>query len=576
MDSTRGILLEEVTARVVPKGRRLGLVIGIDAYAVDSGIPPLRAAVADAQAIHRVMVDPECGCFPDSHAVMLTDEQATDTNIRIALERLRKDATPEDEVWFFYAGHALIVDGEHRLLPVNARRDYLDATSVDFPSLFRKVRCRRKIVFLDCCHAGATDTSTRNVHDVDDVLRNYDASGTITYCSSDGDQKSVELEEQGHGAFTYWLEKGLRGAADVDGTGVVTSDELWKYVSSHVERDAQRLTGLVQTPRLKLDSSGSFALSVNAAAVQRRAEARSLAESARRAEEERVEMDVASLRQLLGDDDVLDLTTDEVKAARNLLRNHASDSVAQGISRALGVFRSSGDRAATVFLVRGALSSMQEPKSITAEVERRVRQRLADENERRSGTVPAAVVDTPTPSRVEKGTTSARSGGAATPLSSSEAAGDVVRTSGERVPDTTTTERERDPAEATGREVTRPTRLAPRAVVLIMIGVVLGLLEASVRQQYSAVVSILYLVLCVAPPAYVGWRASRAVEVLLVLLYAVPGAFTIKSGEYPVDVYGAMYRLDMVAALTGAALVAAFVSYAVSRFAKRWARRPRR
>ncbi len=363
MDSTRAAILEEAVARVVPQGRRLGLVIGIDAYGGESGIPPLRAAVADAKAIHAVMVDQECGRFLEEHTVMLTDEQATDTNIRIALERLRKTATSADEVWFFYAGHALIVDGEHRLLPINARREYLDATSVDFPALFNKIRCRRKIVFLDCCHAGATDTTTRNVHDVDEMLRNYHASGTITYCSSDGDQKSVELPEQGHGAFTYWLEKGLRGAADADGSGIVTSDELWRYVCEHVEHDAQRLTGRLQTPRLKLDASGSFALSVNIAALRARDEAQQKAEAEQRAKTERFDADIASLRQLLGDDDYANLSTDELKSARALLKDEPAARAAQEIVRALDSYRANQDANAAVLRIRGALVSSRPQSS---------------------------------------------------------------------------------------------------------------------------------------------------------------------------------------------------------------------
>ncbi len=395
MDSKRDVIREEAVARVVPQGRRLGLVVGIDAYRVESGIPPLRAAVADAAAIHAVMVDPQCGRFPQDLTVLLNDDQATDTNIRIALERLSKTATSADEVWFFYAGHALIVDGEHRLLPINARREYLDATSVDFPALFRKIRCRRKIVILDCCHAGATDMTTRNVHDVEEILRNYQASGTVTYCSSDGDQKSVELPEQGRGAFSYWLEKGLRGAADVDGSGIVTSDELWRYVCEHVERDALRLTGRKQTPRLKLDSTGSFALTVNIAALRAREEAQRQEEAEQRAKAERFEAHLASLRQLLGDDDYANLSTDELKAARTLLQNEPAARATQEIIRALDSFRVNKDGNAAVLQVRGVLvsarSSSNTPPGHTGvpRVEPRVPERFVNHVEKRSGRAPA-------------------------------------------------------------------------------------------------------------------------------------------------------------------------------------------
>lgn len=394
MATTRSVVLDDAVERVVPQGRRLGLVIGIDAYGADSGIPPLRAAVADARAMHAVMVDPECGRFEPALTTVLADDAATDANIRIALERLRKQVTLDDEVWFFFAGHAILVDGEHRLLPVNAQRDFLDATSVDFADLFNKIRCRRKIVFLDCCHAGASTASTRDVYDVGEVFNSYQSSGTVTYCSSDGDQKSVELQEQGHGAFTYWLQRGLRGEADADGSGVVTSDELWQYVCKHVEEDARRLTGRTQTPRLKADTSGAFALSVNMEAIRVREAERAQAEAARREALERLETDRKSLRQLLGEDDATHLGTDEVRSALKVLEGDESSRMAQLIRKALEAFRANGDGDDAVLRVRGALRATVTPPPVapasprphdTKEFERRVAMEVAA----RSGSMPA-------------------------------------------------------------------------------------------------------------------------------------------------------------------------------------------
>jgi hypothetical protein len=340
---------------VLPEGRRLGLVIGIDQYDDSAGIRRLNAAVADAQAIYAAMIDPDCGRFSAELTTLLTDHAASDSSIRIALERLRKQATPNDEVWFFFAGHALLVDGEHRLLPSNARGEYLDATSVDFPALFSKIRCRRKLVFLDCCHAGASDASTRHVHDVEEVFRSYSANGTITYCSSEGDQKSVELQEHGHGAFTYWLERGLRGEADTDGSGVVTSDELWRYVCEHVEADARRLTGRTQTPRLKADTSGAFALSINIGAVRARVSLAEQQEAARRTARAQLDADRALLRQLLGEDEHAHLSTQELKAALRVLEGDPASRTAQQLRRALEEFREQGNAEEVTLRIRGAL-----------------------------------------------------------------------------------------------------------------------------------------------------------------------------------------------------------------------------
>lgn len=383
MDVTRDAMRasESAAVRLVPEGRRLGLIIGIDTYSQE--IPPLSAAVADARIMHAAMTDPECGRFVPEHTTLLTDIEATDSRIRQELERLRKIATPADEIWFYYAGHALIVDGDHRLLPVNANREFLDATSVDFSAQFRKIQCRRKIVFLDCCHAGAADTTTRNMHDVDEVFRTYQANGTLTYCSSDGDQKSVELPEHGHGAFTYWLARGLRGEADADQSGVVTSDELWQYVCAHVEADARRLTGRTQTPRLKADTSGAFALSLNATALHRQDEQEAARVASERARAERFEEDKHLLDRLLGMDELTSLSTDEGRRAIAALKEESK--TALNIRKALDQFRSNEDATDAVLRIRGSLTSMAPRPSQTAEIERRVRAQVIQQL---SGSVP--------------------------------------------------------------------------------------------------------------------------------------------------------------------------------------------
>src|SRR5579862_1107452 len=84
--------------KVVPQGRRLGLVVGIDQYQ-DPKIPNLTAAVADAKAIYDAMVDPECGLFVPEDTVLLTNELATERNLKREMERIAEVATGKDEVY---------------------------------------------------------------------------------------------------------------------------------------------------------------------------------------------------------------------------------------------------------------------------------------------------------------------------------------------------------------------------------------------------------------------------------------------------------------------------------------------
>ena len=68
--------------------------------------------------------------------------------------------------------------------------------------------------------------------------------------SSSGDQISSWYSEVGHGLFTYYFLKGLRGAADGDHDNQITSTELFGYISEHVPYLARRLFNREQTPQL--------------------------------------------------------------------------------------------------------------------------------------------------------------------------------------------------------------------------------------------------------------------------------------------------------------------------------------
>lgn len=70
----------------------------------------------------------------------------------------------------------------------------------------------------------------------------------VVLTASDKDQISGTLDDQGHGVFTYYLLKGLEGAAKTD-SGAVTVRSLFDYLVPKVQ-DAARLHNRDQTPQL--------------------------------------------------------------------------------------------------------------------------------------------------------------------------------------------------------------------------------------------------------------------------------------------------------------------------------------
>ena len=85
------------------------------------------------------------------------------------------------------------------------------------------------------------------------------AKGRVIMTASRPSEVSLELVELGHGLFTYYLVEGLRGAADADGDGVVTLQELYTYVEQQVSRKS-RAVGGNQHPVLKGELEGQLPL----------------------------------------------------------------------------------------------------------------------------------------------------------------------------------------------------------------------------------------------------------------------------------------------------------------------------
>jgi TPR repeat protein len=234
-------------------GSRYGLVVGVEAYA-DARLN-LRCARADARVIYELMVDPDCGFFPPENVQLLLDQDATTNNVWAALASLRRRVGPADTVWVYFAGHAALQEDHAYWVTHDADIDDLYASALGgdrISDAIHRFQAPRVLLMLDCCHAAATTLQknpTRTLVVESDLCRQFTGQGVVTLASSNRDQKSVELSELGHGAFTYFLHRGLRGEADLNNDGVVTAEELWFYLRGNVER-ASRGAGQSQTPVL--------------------------------------------------------------------------------------------------------------------------------------------------------------------------------------------------------------------------------------------------------------------------------------------------------------------------------------
>jgi uncharacterized caspase-like protein len=93
-----------------------------------------------------------------------------------------------------------------------------------------RVEAKKMVAFLDSCYSAATINRTdkkRSIMIVKDPLIKFKGKGRVIITSSDGKEQSLEIEKFGHGIFTHYLLKALKGKADKNKDGFVELDEVW-------------------------------------------------------------------------------------------------------------------------------------------------------------------------------------------------------------------------------------------------------------------------------------------------------------------------------------------------------------
>jgi uncharacterized caspase-like protein len=103
-------------------------------------------------------------------------------------------------------------------------------------------------MFVDTCHARGA-FSSRLIKDAADA-------NIVVFSATDNATEAQERDDLGHGVFTYALDEGLRGGADIFKRGTVNILELSAYVSAEV----RRLTNDEQDPTFNISGAKNFVL----------------------------------------------------------------------------------------------------------------------------------------------------------------------------------------------------------------------------------------------------------------------------------------------------------------------------
>lgn len=228
----------------------VAIVVGVAKYA---DLPEALYAEADAEAVKAHLL--ALG-VPQRNLIHLAGPRATLTSLKKFVETwLPNNVRPGSRVYFYFSGHGAPDPrtGSSYLVPSDGDPNYLSETGYPVRELYAKLSAsgaKEAVVLLDACFSGAGGRSVLAKGARPLVVRREapeapPAAVTVLAAAAE-DQITAAHEEAGHGLFTYFLLKGLDGAA---GKGPVTAASLHRWLSPKVADEARR-QNREQTPAL--------------------------------------------------------------------------------------------------------------------------------------------------------------------------------------------------------------------------------------------------------------------------------------------------------------------------------------
>jgi tetratricopeptide (TPR) repeat protein/uncharacterized caspase-like protein len=226
--------------------RSYALVVGVSKYRNLPADKQLPYAGADAELMYTILISPEGGNFKAENVHVLTNEKATLANLRKEInDWLPGVAKEDDRVLIYFAGHGFIDKGTGKayLAPHDIDLDHFGSTGLPMEELGQamgsKIRAKSKILLTDSCHSGAL--TPQDTEALNHTLVKLQTS-LFSLTASRDRERSFEGPDfgGGHGVFTYYVAKGMEGAADTTPRdGVVSADELAEYVHTQVREATQ-------------------------------------------------------------------------------------------------------------------------------------------------------------------------------------------------------------------------------------------------------------------------------------------------------------------------------------------------
>lgn len=266
-DRTRGSSEQQ---NDVKQSQRFAIVVGVNDYQ-GTTLDNLNFCSADAEAFYEALLN--YAHYEPDNVVLFSDGQHSAarppsySDILSHLRRFSSEATDEDSILFFFAGHGTHDSLDSYLLTKEYRDNVLSDSSIALSKVdeyLRNSKAKFIMRFLDACHSGrlgrrSNSSESQPAGPNIEQLLSVQAEGWATFAACKLDQFAYEPPEIGHGIFSFFLVRGLEGAAARDDK-TVTLDSLKIYVMDNVIDLAQK-RGVTQTPVFRGEQAGQLVMS---------------------------------------------------------------------------------------------------------------------------------------------------------------------------------------------------------------------------------------------------------------------------------------------------------------------------
>ena len=248
--------LPEIAQR--PNQKYWGFIISLENYL---RLPSVDYARKDAFLMKEYFV--KVLGIPEANIIYLQDREATKAKIMQYLRTYFPRNTEKDSLLYVYfVGHGVLDERKENpyIIPYDGDVRLLQDTNYRLQNFFEdleNLQINRSFVFLDTCFNGFAARNNNMILPYAKLALNHNGNliqfsdKVIAMISSAGGQTSNAYPEKGHGLFTYYLLRGLRGEAFKSRSALMTMGELYTYVKDQVAK-VSLARGREQTPTLTL------------------------------------------------------------------------------------------------------------------------------------------------------------------------------------------------------------------------------------------------------------------------------------------------------------------------------------